>query len=574
MLKRKIYLAAMVLSIASLLSCASQKKVSTLGYTPIEKEKLEGTGFFVDAAKERLQGNTTKALELYKKALEKNPNDAASMYEISRISQENGLEIDALDYAKKAVKIDPKNKWYLSLLGELYRKTGENGKLIEIYKELLDLDSHNPDSYTSLAVAYVLNSQFKEAIDVYGKLENEVGLNEFITTRKAKLYEYLNEPKKALNEYEKLAEAYPFEIRNFQLLAEFAINLKDYDVALKAYEKVEKLNPEDPYIHISLAEFYKKQNKAKQAYEQLKKGFSNTKLDAKTKIGILVAFYSFKEMTGPNLDQVIVLCKSIVDASPEDAEAWRIYSALLAQSKKFPEAFEGFTKARKFGDQSYSTYENLLNLYPNKEDDAYKRLVDSAVMLFPNQPIPYYFKGLVELWGKKKHEALNYLLKGAKLSVKNPKLSEELYAVIGNVYHELKDNKNAFIYYDKTLKLNPDNASILNNYAYYLALEDKDLDRAKKMAKRAIELEPENANSIDTYAWVLFMLDDYEEALKYMQKVIDKKIKRSSYFDHYGDILYKLGERDKAIENWEKALKLDKDSKKIKQKIEEGRYIE
>ena len=71
--------------------------------------------------------------------------------------------------------------------------------------------------------------------------------------------------------------------------------------------------------------------------------------------------------------------------------------------------------------------------------------------------------------------------------------------------------------YDRSLALRYDNAMVLNNYAYFLSLEGRDLERALAMAGRAIVLEENNPTYLDTYAWVLYRLGRYDEAKKTMQ---------------------------------------------------------
>lgn len=62
---------------------------------------------------------------------------------------------------------------------------------------------------------------------------------------------------------------------------------------------------------------------------------------------------------------------------------------------------------------------------------------------------------------------------------------------------------------------------VLNNYAYYLSLKKKDLQRAEAMSRLSNELEPDNSTYLDTYAWVLFQQKRYDEAKQYMDKVVE-----------------------------------------------------
>ena len=127
----------------------------------------------------------------------------------------------------------------------------------------------------------------------------------------------------------------------------------------------------------------------------------------------------------------------------------------------------------------------------------------------------------------------------------------------------------------RALKYNENNAPVLNNYSYFLTLDKKDLKKAERMAAQCIKLEPDNATYLDTYAWVFFVQGNYTLAKIYIENALSKdKTNSAELVDHYGDILYMSGEKDKALEQWKKAKEMGKDTDVLKQKIAKGIYIE
>ena len=109
---------------------------------------------------------------------------------------------------------------------------------------------------------------------------------------------------------------------------------------------------------------------------------------------------------------------------------------------------------------------------------------------------------------------------------------------------------------------------MLNNFAYYLSEEQRDLERALRMAERANELTPHSATYLDTHAWVLYRLGRYEEAQTVMRKalVLDRS-NSSELLLHYGDILYALGQRFMAKTYWKRALEAGADGVKIEERL-------
>jgi Tfp pilus assembly protein PilF len=93
------------------------------------------------------------------------------------------------------------------------------------------------------------------------------------------------------------------------------------------------------------------------------------------------------------------------------------------------------------------------------------------------------------------------------------------------------------------------------------------MNRAKELGDKLIKKEPDNANYLDTYGWILFRMRNYDSAKQYLEKAVEKG-NSGVVIEHLGDVLYKLGEKDKAVEKWKKAKEVGGDvSPKLEQKI-------
>jgi len=165
---------------------------------------------------------------------------------------------------------------------------------------------------------------------------------------------------------------------------------------------------------------------------------------------------------------------------------------------------------------------------------------------------------------------------GIRYVVRNDLLLAEFYNYLGDAYHQTKQDEKAFEAYDASLKINSDNSIVLNNYAYYLSLRGEQLERAKKMARKANELDPNNSSNQDTYGWVLYKLGEYKEALEWIGKSVDNHSEENAeVLEHYGDVLYKLGRTEEAREYWERAVKAGKGgSELLKKKANNGKLYE
>ena len=130
------------------------------------------------------------------------------------------------------------------------------------------------------------------------------------------------------------------------------------------------------------------------------------------------------------------------------------------------------------------------------------------------------------------------------------------WANLGVLYDALNMTDSSDAAYGQVLLLEPLDVFVNNNFAYSLAVRGERLDDAKRMAWVALQQEPTNPAYLDTYAWVLFMSADYDEAAQYIEQAV-KNGGNATHYEHWGDILEKIGDFDGAVRAWEFALEQD-----------------
>jgi tetratricopeptide (TPR) repeat protein len=539
------------------------------------QDRYKEAELFARAVMYKETGRVRQADSLLSLALKINPKDPAANYEKAQLLSAYGKNKEALALAKKAVQQDSTNKWYQVLYADLSKVNGDYKAYLNTYKKLCQKEPGNVGFQNELAFAYYFTGDYQRAVEAYRKVEMLLGVTPQLTRQIADLYLRLNKKDSALMQYEKLVKYNPENTRAYAMLAEFASKNELPKTAEWAYRQIIRLNPQDPYVHISLADFYRKQGKPAKAFEELKKGFANTRLDVKTKVNLIIAYYSGK-LTDEKEAQALELAEIIKKAHPNDSLADSFYATMLYQNKKYKQARPIFRQLLSQDSIQYPIWEQLLfcDLYLN---DSIRLTVDAprAIRIFPDKPIPYLLGGVGEFQLKNFQKAKEYLEKGKDLAAGNNALLENFYSTLGDTYHSLKENKKAYAAYDKVLQLNSENTIVLNNYAYYLALDGVQLQKAAEMAKKAVDLDPYNQNNLDTYAWVLYKQKKYNQALKWEQKALDNGGKTSGVVvEHYGDILYKLGKHQEALAQWKKALKMKDHSKLLEKKVKTGKLYE
>lgn len=254
-----------------------------------------------------------------------------------------------------------------------------------------------------------------------------------------------------------------------------------------------------------------------------------------------------------------------------------MYGSLLAMQDKTEEARFQFQLVTEMEPDNAGAWQQLLNLSLKADDmEEVKRICIKCQELFPNAPEYYFYLGIAHYQLKEYDKALETYQAGIRIIDKeNTSQLSDFYGQIGDIYYQQKNVTKAYEAYEEALKYNDKNIVVLNNYSYFLTLDKKELKKAERMSAQCIKLQPDNSTYLDTYAWVFFTQGNYTLAKIYIENAISKDSTNSSELaDHYGDILYMNGEKEKALEQWKKAKELGKQSETLDRKIAEQIYIE
>ena len=537
----------------------------------------EVTNMFIDATNAKLVGEPTKAIGLYEKCLVINPRHSASMYELAQLYFDASDYSSAARFAEQAAQLEPGNKWYKLLLVEIYGKAGKKKELLETCVNLVNQYPGNVDYLYELANAYLINNDGKNAIETYDKIEELLGITEEISLQKQRIYLIQNKTDQAAEELKKLAKEFPDqETRYVSMIAEMYMQAGKPDEAANYYQQVLSKDPENPYIHITLSDFYRKRGDKKRSFEELKLGFANPALDIDTKIRVLLSVFSGNEVYDENKADIFELAQTLVKTHPDEPKAHSIYGDFLLDDKKYSEARDEFRKVITIDSSRYAVWESMLNAeiqlsdYPALESESSR-----AIELFPLMPVPYLFKGVACLEKNKYEEAINSFNTGVKLISGNNVLLVQFYTYLGDTYNRMKNYRLSDENYENALKLQPENSYVLNNYAYYLSLRNENLDKAETMSSKSVKLDPANAANMDTYGWVLYKLGRYSEAAEWVEKAVAATPSPDAdLWEHLGDIYFKLGAIEKAMLQWQNAQKTGKGSELLEKKIKERKLYE
>jgi tetratricopeptide (TPR) repeat protein len=531
---------------------------------------------FFEATKEKMKNNFENAFALFKQANLINPKNDAVNYELANISRSFGKYQQSIEYGKAAKSINPINEWYRLLLIDCYHAIGKYKESSEEARDLVARFPENKNFYLTSAQEYLFAKNLNASLEMYNLCLKKFGADENIAYNKVQLLMDLKKYKDAEDLSIKLFKEFPRDKKYFNLLEEIYRFTDQKGKALSLLEEEVLRNPEDPYLHLTLADYYRQEKQTDKAFKEIAFAFDSPELPVAEKLKILVSFYNMTDQYPVFKEQGIILCKKFIDVNPNEGKAHAIYADFLIRDQKLKEGVEEYIIAIETEKENYFLWSQLLIAEAQLNDiQGLNKHAGEALELFPNQPVPYYFKGFALSVDKKYKEAVDVLNEGKILVVDNNSLSAQFLSTLGDAYNALKDFPNSERNYDEALLLDPKNEYVLNNFAYYLSLRKDKLEKAEKMSKLTLDLQPENINYLDTYAWILFQQGKYEDAKIYLQKAVSIGTDKSAVvFEHYGDVLFKLNDTTEAIKYWELANSKGGASEMIGKKLKEKKYYE
>ena len=573
-----------VISVLSISCATAQKRVKLPVATKpaveensiSEDDKNEFEYTFIEGLKQKMIGNQQAAISLFSKCLTINPNSSSAMFELAKIHSGNGDMTSSSLLLEKAIQIEPENKWYKVLLAQIYEQGKQFKPAADLYQQLYQL---NPDNLEYLYMNAALLSSAKEydrAIEVYNTLEKKVGINDQIAVEKEQIYQAAGKKKEALAELQKLIDFNPQEPRYYGLMADYYLSEKDEVNALKYYMKILEIDPNNGFVLFSLTSFYREKEDKEKAWEYARKAFLNKSAEVDTKIQFYLMITAGPDKPFFTDDQISELVDILVKTNPDDFRVYTVYAEYLISKGKLVEAREQLRKVLETQKDNYMIWERMI-LISNDLLDFKSIYTDSekALALFPNQVTLYGLKAVACLQLEKYDEALEILKEGEPYLLDNKIMKIQFGLYQAEAYYKLNRVEEAFKAFDEVITLDPENWMAMNNYAYYLSVRNENLAKAEELSSKAVRANPENSTYLDTYAWVLFMRKDYSLAKFYMETAMKNGGDKNGVItEHYGDILIMLGEKEKAIEEWKKALELGEGTKFLSEKIKQERYLD
>lgn len=409
----------------------------------LEENKTED--YFFEALAQRGIENYDKAIVAIQKCLEKEPKNAAFLYELGK------NQLDAKDYVaaeitfKSAVEIDNKQRWYWNGLYDVYYQTKNYEKAIGVVQKLIEFDPNMREDLVSL---YMNTDQKEKALHLLKEMEASSHLTKTMEFYKLKLEsskEFVSPKKETL---EKGIKEHPKYEQNYIDLISLYLSFNQEEKAFEIAKQLEKEIPNSDWAHVSLVKFYLASNDGINASKSMFKVLMNSKIDLKIKHRVFNEFLIFA-VKNPTFFTDVDAAIPYFDNDPEIAVAKEVAKFFWKKSD-LDKAIYYFEKAIKKSPDDIESLNYFLEVLQQKQD--YQRLVVKAtecIELFPTQPNYYFYAGLGYNQLKNYKKAKENLENGLDFVIEDLKLEANFYEQLVICCEFLNDLKAKQLYASK-----------------------------------------------------------------------------------------------------------------------------
>ena len=573
----------LLVAVWTLVSCGTVKNakekpavvLAQSSLTPEQQRKYDY--FFLEAMRLKEKKDYASAFGLLQHCLDIHPNAASALYEVSQYYMFLRQVPQGQEALEKAVASAPDNYWYSQGLASLYQQQNELDKAITLLEQMAVRFPGKQDPLFNLLDLYGRQEKYDEVISTLNRLEKHMGKNEQLSMEKFRIYLQMKDDKKAFQEIESLVQEYPMDMRYQVILGDVYLQNGKKQEAYDVYQKVLAAEPDNPMAIFSMASYYKQMGQEGLYQQQLDTLLLNKKVTPDTKVNVMRQMIVENEQADKDSTQIIALFDRIMKQEQDDPQIPMLYAQYLLSKNMEAESVPVLEQVVDLDPTNKAARMMLVGTAVRKED--YKQIIkvcEPGIEATPDALEFYYYLAIAYNQAEQPDSVVSICKRALEHTTADSKkeVVSDFYSILGDMYHTQKQMKEAYAAYDSALVYNPSNIGALNNYAYYLSVERRDLDKAEEMSYKTVKAEPNNATYLDTYAWILFEKGNYAEARIYIDNAMKSDDEKSDVIvEHCGDIYYMTGDVDGALSYWKKALEMGSESKTLKQKIEKKKYI-
>lgn len=534
---------------------------------------------FMEAMRQNALGNDAAFFELLRRAQELDSADTEPGmtlgYFYMALGQEDTLlAAKGYNMMRKHFNTHPDDYYGAIFYGMVNNQLGNTAEAVRVWQILDSLHPDKPDvtlKYAEALQASRDTANLRRSIGVLNRIERAEGKDLGLTSHRVRAFMALRDTAGVDSEVRSLLETSAGNATNLIYAGDVSMALSRPDSAIAYYNRACVTDPTNGLSYYKRAEFYRERGDSVGFDREVFEAVRQEGLDLDVKLEIFSSY--IRQLYADTLQRPRI--QSIFDAlllqNPHEPKVRDLYSSYLIAIDDYRAAAEQQEYALDTDPSDADRWRSAISLY-GRAGDFEKALAmgEKAMHYLPDDPLLTFYTSTSLSQLGRDNEAIDMLHKAfGQVPPDDSELRSTILCSIGDNLYKMQQTDSAFVYYDRALEANPDNLLALNNCAYFMAEEGKDLDKAENMSAICVRQQPDNDTAIDTYAWIFFKKKDYKKAKEMIDRAValEADDPQADVLHHAGDIYYMNGDPEGALEFWEEALHLDPDNKLLQKKV-------
>lgn len=559
-----------------ILTCLLSLAMQTLVYSQEARPDSKHENMLITAVAKYNANDFDSAGAILTKLVSENPSNDAAWYYLALTELNRNNVSNAEEYLRKAMELDGTNFWYRYRLAKLYALTQRQELTIDMYEKLMDDFPKRSDLYFEMVELYVGQGSYEKALETIREIEAVFGMTESIAIYRFNLLRALGRNDEAFESLKNYNKDYS-SLYVLTTLADYEMSMYNDSTAVAYYDEALDMSPDYSPALLGKAEALRMTRRYDEYFDVLGKYVegSDAPVEAKSEYLLAVVQRTDPKFIRSFLPQLDTIFDKSMAMHPTDSMMLETAAIYYYSTDRKNQAEEYFRKNAEQWPESLGARANYVEFLMYAQD--WETLSYEGRKAFEKFPYEIGFLEMASMGDYNLGEydkVLQICDKVIEVAPKDSSATLRAWSTMGDIYHRLGNAKKAYKAYDKALKVNPDYIYVLNNYAYYLSMEGKNLKKAQNMSRKTIEKEPDNATYLDTYGWILYLQGKASEAKTHFKHAMLYGGKESVVIlDHYAEVLYALKEYDMAFVYWNLAKQKNKGNEipDLNQKIDERR---
>ena len=475
---------------------------------------------------------------------------------------------------------DPEDYYSSVFFANLSERLNHGDIALKVWERLDSLYPKKPDAGFRLANALCATgdtANILRAIGIFDQLERVHGTEVGIVSQKMNAYISIGDTSSTLAALDTLLQVHPRGVNEALFAGDVMMALKRDDDAVKYYNRALEIDSVNGMAYFKLAQYYQIHGDSARYDKEVFNALSQPDLDLNEKVELMRGYV--KDLYSDSLQhgRIENLFGVLTDLHPLEPQIRDLFSSYLAVTGDYKRAAEQTEILVDLDPATVENWNRLVTIYLS-DNDASKAAGagERGLKYHGGNATLAFLTGSADIMAGNADSAIARLREAIRMTDKNDReMLSQMQCSLGDAFYRNNEADSAFRYYDMALETDGSNLLAMNNCAYYLACENRDLDRAEQLSYWTVREEPENSTSLDTYAWVMFKQKKFETAKEYIDKALEYDTEPSAeLYEHAGDIYFMNLDPDRALEFWKEALKLDPENELLKRKIEQKTYLQ